>query len=256
MAKREQQENSVYVTGQLLSLTPVREQAAEGIVEVVEFYGNSRQKSTSMLVHFPDRKLIEEVFNAAEKRNKSLYISFAGYLANRKFSEEDKYADHVYVVASKVGPANINTQRTYASVYFQGEVVSSSQKFTKNGKPFASLLVKRTAYYFDKNSRTMKEVSSSVNVSAFTEELVEKVRSFEGAATRAKVLVIGTLSSYERNGVPQLTISANNILVESATIQSIKEDSGSTVIGEESAPQEAAEKSEDSSIDDIFDGLI
>lgn len=181
----------------LVTLTGLVEEAVENgkrvdaLVSVTSKFSSGKEKTSVFNVSFPTGEILRIAKVAAQTR-KPMYVSFKGVIANRKFSEGDKYANHVYIAALDVGAMGVTVERQWATLVMHGKIVASSLKYTKNGKPFVSLLV-RNERVINKDGDVF---SSSINVSIYgvSEEDEHMFKSGN------QIIFQGRLDSYEARG--------------------------------------------------------
>jgi len=237
----------------LVTLTGLVEEVVENgkrvdaVVSVTTKFFSGKEKSSKFNVSFPTGELIR-VAKIAEQTGRPMYVSLKGVIANRKFSENDKYANHTYIAALDVGTIGITAERQWATVVMHGKIVASSLKYTKNGKPFISLLVR--------NERVINKAgdvfSSSINVSIYDvsekDYYVEENNDESFFKVGNLIIFQGRLDSYdsrEHNGKHIATVTADWYEVLSSP--------STTLFSEQNSEKNTAvsEKEEDdSAIDD------
>jgi len=165
-------------------------------VEVVRRYGADRQSSNMYNIILPAGGGLARAFEWAQEKNKPLYASFRGVLANRKFAEGDKYANHTLIVAMSVGAMGTGSDGQWASAAFAGEVKFAKFQYTAKGTPFVRVLLRNTRVVKVRGEE--KEFSSSVFVTIY--DVDEDQRDIFKKGT--KMAVFGRLESYEASDSP------------------------------------------------------
>ena len=185
-------ENIVNLTGKVVSLREVDGDKVDIVVEVTRRYGVDKTAVDKHNVTVLAGGQLKEAWKKANASNRPLFVSVRGVIASRKFNENEKYANHSYIVGMSVGVMGTLADTQWADVVIEGEVVASQQKFTAKGTEFISLLIR--------NTRTVRgnDFSASVNVTIYGDKASDVGIFSKGT----KVFVVGRADSYESSSNP------------------------------------------------------
>lgn len=208
------------------------------VIEVTRRYGADNQSVNTFNVLLPAGGGLKAAFKWAQEKKKPLYAAIRGVVANRKFSEDDKYANHTLIVALNVGAVGTGSDSQWSSAAFVGEVVFAKFQYTSKGTPFARVLLKNTRVVKVKGEE--KNFTSSIFVTIYNVD-DDQAHLFKKGE---KVFVAGRLDSYESNDNPGAYITTM-VVDEFWSLGSVDVD---TVKKQEAAVNEAVE--EDDSDDD------
>lgn len=165
-------------------------------IEVTRRYGTDQHSTNTFNVLLPSGGGLQRAFEWATEKKKPLYVAIRGVIANRKFAESDKYANHTLIVALNVGAVGTGSDAQWASATFVGEVAFSKFQYSAKGTPFARILLR--------NTRTVKVGGEDKN---FTSSIFVTVYNVEDDQAHLfkkgeKLFVAGRLDSYEANEFP------------------------------------------------------
>lgn len=166
-------------------------------IEVVRRYGVDSESRNTFNVLLPAGGGLKKAFDWAAQKKKPLYTSISGVLANRKFSDDDKYANHTLIVALNVGATGTGSESQWARAAFVGEVAFAKFQYTAKGTPFVRLLLKNTRTVKVKGEE--KDFTSSIFVTIYNVDEDAAGSTFKKGE---KLFVAGRLESYEANSTP------------------------------------------------------